>query len=131
MSRGLGKLQRLIKALIEAQDERYRRECEADPEHCDPFWLTWSDIRFVLFVDVVQFDYANPIHRKLWPSFERAAKRALHTLWKRGEIGRIWDERNGRRFWVYMARRTYDESFSPEVGKELKAALERLEDQAA
>jgi hypothetical protein len=100
MSRGLGKLQRLIKALIEAQDDRFHKECEADPE-CDrdhdPFWLTWSDIRFVLFVDIARFDYANPIHRKLWPSFERAAKRALHTLWKRGEIGRIWDERNGRR----------------------------------
>jgi hypothetical protein len=52
-------------------------------------------------------------------------------LWKRGEIGRIWDERNGRRFWAYMARKIYDEGFSPKVAKELKAALKRLEDQAA
>jgi hypothetical protein len=87
------------------------------------FWLTWTDIRFRLYEDHIS--EGDTWHK--WLALERAAKRALHTLWKRGEIGRKWDERNGRRFWIYMARKTYDENFSPKIGQELKAALERLE----
>ena len=123
MSRGLGKLQRLIKALIEAQHERFHQECNADPEGDIPdcqFWLYWSDIRRSLF------EIAGPgflIIKKPSPALERAAKRALHTLWKRKEIGRI---RIAGRY-CYIPIETWNEGFSPESEKQLKAALERLE----
>jgi hypothetical protein len=123
MSRGLGKLQRYIKALIEAQAERFDRECEADPEgdvaEC-AFWLTWTDIRMRLLED------AGSDWDKFSLAAERAAKRALHTLWKRGEIGRISDD-DGPCRWLYIPKKTYDESFSAEAGKKLKAALDRME----
>jgi hypothetical protein len=123
MSRGLGKLQRQIKALIEAQNERFHRECDADPEGDGPdchFGLYWSDIRRSLF------EVAGPaflIIKKPSPALERAAKRALHTLWKRKEIGRI---RIAGRY-CYVPIETWNESFSPESEKQLKAALERME----
>src|SRR5262245_4388121 len=119
MSRGLGKLQRHIKALIEAQNERFHRECEADPEGDIPdchFALTWSDIRKSLFVGP-----GFVIIDKPSPALERAAKRALHTLWKRKEIGRI----RGHRYF-YMPIEAWNEGFSPESEKQLKAVLERM-----
>src|SRR5262245_16523710 len=126
MSRGLGKLQRHIKALIEAQDERYRQECDADPdgerEPSCSFWLYWSDIKKSLF------EVAGPgflIIEKPSPALERAAKRALHTLWKRGEIGRIRDHGG---LYLYMPIETWNEGFSPKALAELKEALERLGD---
>ena len=126
MSRGLGKLQRTIKALIYAQSERFDREsAAADPEGDLPdcvFWLTWTDIRFHFWKN---FDPSKKSYED-WLALERAAKRALHTLWKRGEIGRIRHHVNG--LYCYMPIETYNESFSPQAAESLKQALERLED---
>jgi hypothetical protein len=126
MSRGLGKLQREIKAQIYAQYERFHRQCDADPEGDGPdchFWLYWSDIRRSLF------EVAGPgflIIKKPSPALERAAKRALFTLVMRKEIGRI--RIVGR--YCYVPIEAWNESFSPEAEKRLKAALERFAEAA-
>jgi hypothetical protein len=125
MSRGLGKLQRIIKGLVEAQSKAFDKVCAASddgpPNDGPSFWLTWSEIRFRLFKDGMYY-YDDPS----WLTHERAAKRALYTLWKRGEIGRI---RDGGMYW-YMTAETYDESFSPEALAKLKGHLERMADAA-
>jgi predicted transcriptional regulator len=59
-----------------------------------------------------------------WLAAERAAKRALHTLWKRGEVGRITVGRHNR--YGYITAETYNESFSPQVMKKLREAMERM-----
>jgi hypothetical protein len=127
MSRGLGKLQRDIKQFIEANDKRWNEECEKagdgdPPEDCSP-WVTWSDIRFRLFENGARnWPYWEAPDNPLWPPRERAGKRALHTLWKRGEIGRI----HNAGCYHYMTAENYNESFSPEALAKLKKALERF-----
>jgi hypothetical protein len=113
--------------LVDGQDEHWRKESDrAEGTPGFPFWLTWSDIRLHLYK--VQHDYPGcepprPANDLAWLALERAAKRALHTLVKRGEIGRI-RESNG--YW-YMSAKTYNESFSPQAMKELREAFERFE----
>jgi hypothetical protein len=124
VSRGLGKLQRVIKRLVEAQGKRFRKECDrldreasggAPKSH---FGLTWNEIGWRLY---------KAADRNWSHAQDRAAKRALHTLWKRGEIGRIRNPGSGQ--YLYMTVETYNESFSPKAGAELKASLERLAEQ--
>jgi hypothetical protein len=119
VSRGLGKLQRTIKQLIYEQRARFEEESERiqDVPKC-PFWLTWSDIRVRLWRDLGEPDP----HSTYWLGHERAAKRALYTLWKRKEIGRI---RLHERY-CYITAECWKESFSPESEEQLRQHLEKM-----
>jgi hypothetical protein len=99
VSRGLGKLQRNIKRFIVEQEKEFKEECDRleggnspDRPECS-FWLTWTDIRFCLYEDYVR--RGGHYSDAAWLTLERAVKRALYTLWKRGEIGRKHDSRLG------------------------------------
>src|SRR5262249_30586059 len=95
MSRGLGKLQRFIKAQIYRAEHEYKRESailfarmKLDPKF-DPdensvkcFFAYWWDVRHW----VEENEEFNPGPYRMSESLERSTKRALHTLVKRGEI---------------------------------------------
>jgi hypothetical protein len=139
MSRGLGRLQRFIKAQIYRADREYRRESVAmngrrkiDPA-LDPldegtrnFWLTWPDIRY-LIEENPEF---NPGPYRISPSLERSAKRALQLLVERGEIARL---RGGYSGYLnqYVTKEIYQRTFSPEAMRgftpeQIEAAMEEL-----
>ena len=62
---------------------------------------------------------------ELSPSLQRSAKRALHRLVERGEIGRESHPDGSH----YMTKETYEENFSPKATEQLKAAIEQVERQ--
>jgi hypothetical protein len=119
MSRGLGRLQRIIKALIYAQNDYFQKCADAQGDDFDgsgpQFWITWPDIRTIM---------ADDLGRKPSDALERAAKRALHTLLKRGEIGRI--RHPAADLYCYIPIETWNECFSPEANKQAKEIFERL-----
>ena len=123
MSRGLG---RFIKEQIYKADREYRAEEDAlraagsdeSPKH--RFWLGWWEIKHRIEAD----PELNP-GSELSPSLQRSAKRALHRLVERGEIGRESHPDGSH----YMAKETYEENFSPKATEQLKAAIEQVERQ--
>ena len=128
MSRGLGKHQRDIKRFIEKQKELFRQHSDAVGDDYDGtgpvFWTTWSDIRISFFEYLKSNNWIWGPDDPKWRAQERAAKRALYTLCKRGEIGRI---QLGNHF-VYMSAETYNEGFSPESEAKLKEAMATAND---
>ena len=124
VSRGLGRHQRNIKRFIEKQDELFRQHCLGDDyDSTGPvFWTTWTDIRISFFEYLKSNKWIWGPNDPKWLAQERAAKRALYTLCKRGEIGRI---QRGDHF-IYMAAQTYNEGFSPQAQAELKEILANL-----
>jgi hypothetical protein len=123
MSKGLGKMQRYILALVEAQEAAHEKAANDDPEgdklaDWPRFWITWPEIRNRAYEDFRPSDWNQ------WRAIERSAKRALLTLWRQKKVGRIHDDR--WRCYFYMTAATYDENFTPERPKRLLAkALER------
>lgn len=96
MSRGLGKLQRFIKAQIHRAEREYHVEAQClraagrdVVDDCErTFVLTWPDIRY-LIEENQDFNPDGPDGPyRISKSLERSAKRALHLLVKRGEIAR-------------------------------------------
>ena len=86
------------------------------------FWTTWSDIRLSLFKYLKDQSLIWGPDDPKWLAQERAAKRALYTLCKRGEVGRI---QQGNHF-VYMSAETYNDGFSPKAMAELKEHFAKL-----
>jgi len=131
MSRGL---ERFIKEQIYKADREYRAEEDAlraagsdeSPKH--RFWLGWWEIKHRIEAE----PKLNP-GPELSPSLQRSAKRALHRLVERGEIGRESHPDGSH----YMTKETYEENFSPKATEQLspkateqlKAAIEQVERQ--
>jgi hypothetical protein len=95
MSRGLGRLQRFIKEQIYRAEREYQREAvalkgreklkpgfDAFEDGVKRFCVYWWDVRRW----VENNPEFNPGPYRLSESLERSAKRALHTLVKRGEV---------------------------------------------
>jgi hypothetical protein len=126
MSRGLGRFQRNIKAMIYGVDAWWREECaKAEAEEREPadgyrYWVLWPEIKAT-----VKDDLGLSPEDKLPPSLERSLKRALHSLVKRGEIGKMPDLPPGS-LAHYITKECYDESFSPKALRQLKEAMSRM-----
>ena len=123
MSRGLGRLQRNLKAMIYEQHEcwlkEFERRADADEMPEGQFWLTWPEIKYL-----IKLDMGLDPEAKLDPSFERSLKRALHLLLKRGEVRKIPGMPGVS---CYITKECHEECFSLEADRKLLAALERLE----
>jgi hypothetical protein len=72
-------------------DREYHAEAErleaagSDDGPEGDFWLTWPQIRIL----IENNEAFNPGPYRISESLERSAKRALHSLVKRGEIGKM------------------------------------------
>jgi hypothetical protein len=119
MSRGLGSLQRFIKEQIYRKDGEYRAEQDRlDAEGSDDgpegrFWLFWWEIKWLISDDPA-LNKDAPKYR-MSRSMERSAKRALHSLYKRGEVARIHVGSSDQ--WAYI---------TPECDKGLDEAVAKM-----
>jgi hypothetical protein len=88
MSRGLGKLQRDVLAVIVSYDAWFYGEYvrEGEPVEKAP-WLTWRIVRNLYFQER-GWDF-SPIGRYVNARRERSMKRALKTLVDRGSVCRV------------------------------------------
>ena len=89
MSRGLGKLQREVKTVVEEYDEWFYGEYVHLGQPVDDApWLTWPIIRNRYFQQR-GLDFSTIGRRYAHESLERGMKRALKKLVDRGEVGRV------------------------------------------
>jgi hypothetical protein len=132
MSRGLGRLQRFIKEQIYRAERDYKRESVALSGRCklDPDFDAFDDAvkRFIVFWwDVRRWVEDNPDFNpgsyRLSKSLERSAKRALHTLVKRGEIVRLRGEEGCVNRYI---TKEMDQNLS-KTGKRFMEGLARME----
>ena len=110
MSRGLGNLQREVKAIVAEYDEWFFSAYVTlgEPVEKAP-WLSWPIIRNLYFQQRgLAFDSTSL--RYVHASLERSLKRALKTLVERGEVRRVpmafrWHYATPERFQQYESSR--------------------------